>query len=83
MEICSCFQYLLIVRRASVITQSSLLLTYKDDTFQAGIDDRCTQACKGFYKPYSLTRPTTASLTRLYFKDQSLPQSSGLFCAAV
>ena len=55
---------------------------YKNDTLQAGADnDWCTRPCKGPYRPYSPTRPTTTSLTRLYLEAQSLPQSSGHFCA--
>ena len=68
METCSRSQYLPITRRAPVTTQSSSSLAYEDGTFQAGADDRCTRACGCLYRPYSPTRPTTASPTRLYFE---------------
>ena len=46
------------------------------------VPSHLAQMIKGLYRPYSLTPPTTASPTRLYFETQLLPQSSGLFCAA-
>ena len=42
---------------------------YKDGTIQANANNNeCTRVCRGFYRPYSLTRSTMASLTRLYFE---------------
>ena len=72
------YQYLPI-GKAPVTIWSSSLLANKNDTLQAGADnDQCTWACGDLYRPYSPTRPTTASPTRLSATEvQFSPPSSG------